>query len=88
MNGSAMDLKPTHTIHKHSHRCLRPVEYMSKTLSEAQQNYQIMEKELLAAKEAFTQWSHFLLGRKFIWLTDNASLAWAHKLRGRNVRIS
>ena len=47
-----------------------------------------MEKELLAAKDAFAQWSHFLLGRKFTWLTDNASLAWAHKLRGRNVRIS
>ena len=74
--------------HKHSRQCLRPVEYMSKTLNEAQEKYTTMEKELFAAREAFRRWSHFLLGRKFTWLTDNTALAWAHKLRGRKIRIS
>ena len=57
-------------------------------LTNSQKNYSVMEKELFAAKEAFQKWSHFLLGRKFTWLTDNAALAWAHKLRGRKLKIS
>lgn len=74
--------------HKHTRSCLQPVEYLSKMLNSAQINYSTMEKELLAAKEAFQKWSHFLLGRQFTWLTDNAALAWAHKLRGRKLKIS
>ena len=74
--------------HHHNANCLRPVEYLSKRFDTAQRNYQTMEKELLAGKEALKKWSHFLLGRKFIWRTDNSCLAWAQRIRSRKLKIS
>ena len=72
----------------HSATCLRPVEYMSCQFTPAQCNYYIAEKELYAGKEALRKWSHFLLGRKFEWHTDNACVSWAHRVRSTKPRIS
>ena len=72
----------------HSSACLRPVEYMSCQFTPAQCNYYIAEKELYAGKEALRKWSHFLLGRKFQWYTDNACVSWAHRVRSTKPRIS
>ncbi|KAJ1139669.1 hypothetical protein NDU88_006036 [Pleurodeles waltl] len=44
---------------------LHPVAYMSQKLNEAEQNYVIAEKELLAIRDAFKEWRHHLLGPKY-----------------------
>ena len=44
---------------------LHPVAYHSRSLNNAELNYSITEKELLAIKSAFTAWRHLLLGAKF-----------------------
>ena len=43
---------------------LHLIYYYSKTLSKAEVNYSITEKELLAIKTAFTEWRHLLQGVK------------------------
>lgn len=72
----------------HGPNCLRPVEYASGMFSPAQLKYQTMEKELFCGKIALHKWSHYLLGRKFTWRTDNACLTWASRIRSRNFKIS
>ena len=47
-----------------------------------------MEKELFCGKVALNKWSHYLLGRKFTWRTDNACLTWASRIRSKNFKIS
>ncbi|KAJ1163015.1 hypothetical protein NDU88_003478 [Pleurodeles waltl] len=44
---------------------LYPVAYLSRKLNEAEQNYVIAEKELLAICDAFKEWRHHLLGAKY-----------------------
>jgi len=41
-------------------RTLYTIYFYSKTLSKAEVNYSIIEKELLTIKTAFTEWRHFL----------------------------
>ena len=74
--------------HTHSAKCLRPMEYASRQFTPTQRNYSTLEKELWAGREALRKWSHFLLGRSFIWRTDNACLQWAHKVRSQKLKIS
>jgi len=44
---------------------LHPVAYFSRSLNNAELNYSITDKELLAIKDAFSTWRHLLLGAKF-----------------------
>jgi len=44
---------------------LHPVAYYSRSLNNAELNYSITEKELLAIKSAFSTWRHLLLGAKY-----------------------
>ena len=74
--------------HTHNPKCLRPMEYASRQFTAPQKNYSTMEKELLAGREALRKWSHFLLGRPFVWRTDNACLKWAHRVRSQKLKIS
>jgi len=41
---------------------LHPVAFHSRKLNDAQRNYEIHDKELLAILEAFREWKHYLLG--------------------------
>lgn len=49
--------------------------YHSKTLNQAQRNYSATERELLAAFNAITTLKHYLLGKRFILVTDHAALS-------------
>jgi len=55
---------------------LHPVAYHSRSLNNAELNYPITDKELLAFKEAFSTWRHLLLGAKFKFkvFTDHKNL--------------
>ena len=43
---------------------LHPVAFRSRKLTTAEANYTITEKELLAIKDAFKEWRHYLMGAK------------------------
>jgi len=65
-----------------------PAAYLSHKFDEAQKNYNTYEKELLAGKKAMEKWSHYLLGRRFEWITDNSCVNWAHKIKARKLKIA
>jgi len=69
----------------------RPVAYISKSLNEAERNYEIYDKEMLAIIQCLEVWRHFLEGAKNqfeIW-TDHKNLKYfmkAQKLNQRQAR--
>jgi len=71
----------------------RPVAYISKSLNEAERNYEIHNKEMLAIIRCLEAWRHFLEGVKGqfeIW-TDHKNLEYfikAQKLNRRQTRWS
>jgi len=71
----------------------RPVAYISKPLNEAERNYEIHDKEMLAIIRCLEAWRHFLEGAKDqfeIW-TDYKNLEYfmkAQKLNRRQARWS
>ena len=71
----------------------RPVAYISKSLNEAERNYEIHDKEMLAIIWCLEAWRHFLEGAKDqfeIW-TDHKNLEYfmkAQKLNQRQARWS
>jgi hypothetical protein len=70
-----------------------PVAFLSKSLSETEQNYEIHDKEMLAIMRALDEWRHFLEGlphKVEIW-TDHKNLEYfmsAKKLNRRQARWS
>src|SRR6266436_4123072 len=56
----------------------QPIAFMSKGFSDAECNYQIHDKEMLAIMHALDEWHHFLEGmmEKFEILTDHWNLAY------------
>jgi len=71
----------------------RPVAYISKSLNEAERNYEIHDKEMLAIIRYLEAWRHFLEGAKDrfeIWM-DHKNLEYfmkAQKLNRRQARWS
>jgi hypothetical protein len=55
-----------------------PIAYASRKLKEAEQKYFAHEKEMLAVIHCLLVWRVYLLGTKFIVLTDNAANAFFH----------
>ena len=72
---------------------LHPIAFLSKSLSEAERNYEIHDAEMLAIIQALESWRHFLEGAKHpfeIW-TDHKNLEYfrtAQKLNRRQARWS
>jgi hypothetical protein len=67
----------------------RPAGFMSKKLSDAQQNYRTFERETLAIIEALMKWEDKLLGFKFTIVTDHEALGYLQtqrKLSSRQIR--
>ena len=59
----------------------RVVGYASRTLSSAEKNYNVIQRECLAVIFALKQFRHYLLGCKFSLLTDHAPLHQVRKWR-------
>jgi len=65
-----------------------PVAFLSKSLNEAERNYEIYDKEMLAIMVALDEWRHHLLGAKLqfeIW-TDHQNLMYFKKPQKMNRR--
>ena len=65
----------------------KPVAFLSRTMSSAERNYKIYDKELLAIVEALDKWRQYLLDmvEKFKVWTDHENLKYfkePHKLNG------
>ena len=69
----------------------KPIAFLSRTMSPAERNYEIYDKELLAIVEALDKWWQYLLNavEKFEIWTDHENLKYfkePHKLNSRQAR--
>lgn len=65
----------------------RPVQFMSKTLTEAQVRYAMIEKELLAIIVGVETFRHFLYGKEFLIVTDHKPLLYIMNHKNPNSRL-
>ena len=72
----------------HGPDCLEPVQFFSENFSDSQFKKFIREKELLAFRNALAKFRVYLLGRHFVWRTDNDSLKWANSLKTSKDKIA
>jgi len=73
---------------KYSDKLWRPVAFISKLLSDIEQNYEIHNKEMLAVVRCLEVWRYFLEGMttKFEIWTDHKNLEYFIKARKLNRR--
>ena len=53
-----------------------PVEYYSKRLTSSERNYSATDREYVAIRQCLERWRHFLVGVKFLILTDHVALTY------------
>ena len=58
----------------------RAIAYGSRTLSKAERNYCVTDRELLAVRYSMEYYKQYLLGRKFLARTDHQALQWLYSL--------
>ena len=66
----------------------RVISYGSRTLGEAEGNYCITDKELLAIRHFVEYYQQYLLGRTFVVRSDHQALVWLFKLKEPKGRIA
>ena len=71
-------------------KVLHPVVFFSKTMNEAQRNYDVYNCELLALVETFRHWRHYLhsAAHKVIVHTDHANLTYWKNPGDHNRRVA
>lgn len=75
--------------HDHDDHCLQPVEFFSKNFNQSQvEKLYIRDKELQAFRFSLNKWRMYLLGRKFIWRTDNLCLSYANETKKSNTKVA
>lgn len=65
-----------------------PLLYLSRKMLPRERRYAVVEKECLAVKWAIESLKYYLLGRKFILVTDHAPLKWMKENKERNARVT
>lgn len=65
-----------------------PVAYPSRTLSDTEQKYSTIEKELLSIVWAIKYFRPYLYGRKFKIYTDHRPITWIMSLKDPNSKIT
>ena len=63
-----------------------PVEYYSKRLSSAECNYSATDRGFVSMRLSLERWRHFLIGIKFLVLTDHAALVYLQTSKSVNRR--
>jgi transposase InsO family protein len=66
----------------------KPICYISRQLNQAEQNYGVTERELLAVVWATQMLRCYLLGRQFQLITDHAAIKWLLSLRDPSSRLT
>ena len=64
-----------------------PVGYASRTLTKAEFNYPVIEKELFAIVWGCKYFKEYLLGRRFSIVTDHRPLVWIFNVRDPSSRL-
>ena len=64
-----------------------PIAYASKTLSDTEQRYSTIEKELFAIMFALKTFRPYLYGQKFTLFTDHRPLQWLFSLKDPNSKL-
>ncbi|GJX34998.1 reverse transcriptase domain-containing protein [Tanacetum coccineum] len=70
-------------IEKH----LRPIQYASKTMTEAESNYTTIEKEMLAVVYAFKKFRSYLIMNKSVVYTDHSALKYLFNNKDAKARL-
>jgi hypothetical protein len=66
----------------------KPIAYASRTLSDTEQKYSTIEKELLAIVWGVKYFRPYLYGTKFIIYTDHRPLTWLFSLKDANSKLT
>nr|GEY97514.1 reverse transcriptase domain-containing protein [Tanacetum cinerariifolium] len=72
---------------KHHEKHFWPIHYASKTMSEAELNYTMMEKEILAVVYAFEKFWSYLIMNKSIVYTDHSTLKYLFAKKDSKARM-
>jgi len=65
-----------------------PVLYIRRKLEKHEKNLSILEKECVGVKWALENLWYYLLGRKFVLVTDHALLQWMARNKETNRRVT
>lgn len=63
------------------------ISYFSKKLKDAQLNYSVTDKELLAAIKAIENYRHYLLGKEFVLRTDHKAIQYLWETKNPTSRL-
>nr|GEX51076.1 reverse transcriptase domain-containing protein [Tanacetum cinerariifolium] len=72
---------------QHQEKHFRPIHYASKTITKAESNYTITEKEMLAVVFAFKKFRSYLIMNKSIVYTDHSTLKYLFAKKDSKARL-